>query len=75
MGSWGVGQRGRRGAGRGARGSDVTSRELGMYWGKAWENLKKEWKSVKGRPNHHRKHARMAWISWLEPLKGTRKRI
>ena len=53
---------------------NATSRELGKYWGNAWGDMKKEWDSVKGRPNHHRKHARLAWISWLEPLKGTRKR-
>ena len=54
---------------------NATGREpfLG-WWGNAWGDMKKVWEGVKGRPSHPRKHARLAWISWVGPLKGTRKR-
>ena len=53
---------------------NATGIELGVWWGNAWGDMKKAWEGAKGRPNHPRKHARLAWISWVGPLKGTRKR-
>ena len=51
---------------------NLTTEELTMWWGCAWEDVKGVWKSAES--EHTRKYARLAWISWTRPLKGASKK-